>query len=201
MTNTKSPFGKQLQNVAVKGDIDAIISMLRPKLKGKYEGLYYGGGQKVAGMDVDDIIAIMEIKIWRTLEKYDPAKASYATFISRTLDNTYRDILRKAGRAKHLALINADAVAEERREYETAADTGHEVLGENDANLLKVEIEIFANTDLTSKERTVIALKQKGYTSSHIAKIMGISAGRVSQLLSRAREKWLNADQGGHPIE
>ncbi len=191
-TDSKSSFGKMLQKTALEGNVEETISLLRPILIGKYGALYHKRYKHAIGMEVEDIVSIMEVKVWESISSYDASKASFYTYISNILEHLFVDLQKKASNKGNQMMANASSITSEYCKDDQWVSF-HETIGKYDLDLYKVELELFINLGLTPKERTVVTLRQKGYETSKIANIMGLSEGRVSQLLSSARKKWLNA--------
>ncbi|RMF45956.1 MAG: hypothetical protein D6750_11055 [Bacteroidetes bacterium] len=52
------------------------------------------------GVDLEDIVQEVSIRVWRGLCRYDPTKASRETWMTRQLEFALRDIRRKIDRGK-----------------------------------------------------------------------------------------------------
>lgn len=197
-----SGFSTLLQEKAMNDDVDGVLSLIRPKIRNKCMGILQAGNG-FYGIDLDDITQEIEIKVWRNFGKYNPKRACFNTFVNQILNSTMKDLYKHAGRLKNQ--INNSAIRFDN--FVTLEETGytlHDVLGtchRTEYDFMNAEFNIFKQLNLTEHERVVISLRQKDVETAKIAKILGISRNRVSQILASARSKWANADENTGGID
>lgn len=94
------------------GDERAFTTLVERHLRG-----VYSFARRFAGEDADDIAQETFTKAWRHLSRFDPAQASFKTWLMRIARNTAVDALRKKRPHAFSALANESTV-------DAIADTG-----------------------------------------------------------------------------
>ncbi|AAD35983.1 RNA polymerase sigma70 [Thermotoga maritima MSB8] len=191
-------------------------------------------------VEVDDLIQEGIVAALSSLERYDPSKASFTTFIMKRVKGAMYDYLRKIdwmprNLRKNVKMI--ERVIYESEEFpsdeEIARKTGLElkevVRARNEMmrkQLLMIdamEDEIVLKTEgpdenayrellveemkkaiekLSDKEKLVLSLRfEKGLSLKEIARVLGVSESRVSQIISKSllkiKKEVMGDDQAG----
>ncbi|AIY85577.1 MULTISPECIES: FliA/WhiG family RNA polymerase sigma factor [unclassified Thermotoga] len=191
-------------------------------------------------IEVDDLIQEGIVAALSSLERYDPSKASFTTFIMKRVKGAMYDYLRKIdwmprNLRKNVKMI--ERVIYESEEFpsdeEIARKTGLElkevVRARNEMmrkQLLMIdamEDEIVLKTEgpdenayrellveemkkaiekLSDKEKLVLSLRfEKGLSLKEIARVLGVSESRVSQIISKSllkiKKEVMGDDQAG----
>jgi RNA polymerase sporulation-specific sigma factor len=171
------------------GDCDLFLAKAKEKCEQKLRG------RKFAGMEKDDVIQEVLIKVHKSLEKYDSSKAKLSTYIDHVIENMIKDCFKKCGTEKNLTLVNAIELEEI---YSWNDEDSEKVsglhLGTTDAGYLMVDlsIDISVNLDLTDREREIFNLRTQGYEFVEIAQMLGVSKARISQIWSGILSKLEN---------
>lgn len=158
--------------------------------------------------DVDDVVQILSVKVWKAIRKFDPAKwgggqatrhASHASktardrYVNMCLRDQAKDICKKKRRGELYIEDVAPAHVNERgasergvqdRFYERYLSTDHEqVYGDvEDADL------ILPNT-LTEFEHVVIDMMSRHYRQTEIAEILEVGKREVEKAVRSIRTK------------
>ena len=128
----------------------------------------------------DDIVSTTFMKMYENLERYNPERAAFSTWLFRIALNTMTDFFRRKEYSNETEWEEFfDPAAPEYQEPEAKA------LAEDDkAELLK------AIGKLTDKERRIVELKYlSGLGNKEIAEILGITANNVGVVLHGALKK------------
>jgi RNA polymerase sporulation-specific sigma factor len=154
---------------------------------------------RLAGMDIDDVAQEAVIKVYKSLEKYDSKTSKLTTYVDHVIDNMIRDCLRKAGSLKNLMVTNADELVLN-PDTETDFMAGIETIGLQhgikDMGYENTEdfIDVTEHMNLTAQEKKVFILRMEGYEFAEIAKSMGVTKSRLSQVWSSVKTKYALMD-------
>lgn len=133
--------------------------------------------------DADDVTSITFIKMTENLDRYEPAKASFSTWLFRIALNAIIDHTRRNNRNQETAWEDCfDPAASEHNEPEVAM-----LSAEIDRELLT------AIDKLNERERRIIELKFWGdAVTRDIAELLNMTEGNVRVTLHRALGKLKN---------
>ncbi len=160
-----------VRRVAASGDERAIS-----ELYDRYAGLIYGAGLRYLGDRglAEDLVQDVFTSVWRSAAGFDPARASFATWVYRITRNRATDLIRRrrarvrtVGGASHPQMGEEDPTGELSRSFDVASalsrlsPTHREVLTlAYFHGLSQSEISRRTNTPLgTVKSRTTAALR------------------------------------------
>lgn len=173
-----------------EGLIDSFLQKAQDACKKKLRG------RQVAGMETDDVVQEVLIKVYKSLDKYDARKARMSTFIDHVIEMKIIDCLEKAGTGKNLMLVNATPIMEsygaDNFEMDDSMDSIQ--VGEVDIGYEYMEIitDLMTNLGLTEQEKVVFKLRSAGYEFAEIATYMQLSKARISQLWGGIKKKYKN---------
>lgn len=148
------------------------------------------GITKFAGMETEDVIQEASLKVYCSLRHYDEEKGQISTFIDRVIENAIKDCYKKCGSIKNLIVVNSDTIAENyevSEDSETPSQFGKEDFGFENAEFI---YDLMNNIGLSDREKTVFKLYTKGYGFVEIAKIIGVTKSRMSQIWSGIKDKY-----------
>jgi len=218
-------------------DKESMIRSLLPFIKRTAEDL---AQTLPPNVEVDDLIQEGIVAALSSLERYDPSKASFTTFIMKRVKGAMYDYLRKIdwmprNLRKNVKMIERAIYESEEfpSDEEIARKTGLElkevVRARNEMmrkQLLMIdamEDEIVLKTEgpdenayrellveemkkaiekLSDKEKLVLSLRfEKDLSLKEIAKVLGVSESRVSQIISKSllkiKKEVMGDDQAG----
>ncbi|MGM7682837.1 sigma-70 family RNA polymerase sigma factor [Cytobacillus sp. Hm23] len=161
------------------GDVDAFLNKAKEKCQKKVRGKHF------AGMEQEDVIQEILIKIYRKLDKYDSEKAKVSTYINSIMDNMIKDCFRYCGTDKNLSLVNAVPIEEDYEvDFEKGSMGSGIQVGRKDINFLENEILIDYEYchDLSDRDRKIFLLHYRGYSKAEIANELGLSKSRLTQI-------------------
>jgi RNA polymerase sigma-70 factor (ECF subfamily) len=170
-----SPDKEALLIRIASGDSDAVGACLQ-----RYGALVWSVVGK-AWKDfstIEDLVQEIFIDVWKSAGRFDPGKASEATFISTIARRRVIDRRRRMGRAPELALIEDHEVGQEDSELERIdhcdeAQVVHEALAE-----------------LKPDQRKVILMAVvDGLTHSEIATVTGMALGTIKSHIRRGLDQ------------
>lgn len=171
---------KDLEQLLELEEIDLFLSKAKEKCEKKLRG------KSFAGMEQDDVIQEVLIKVYKSLASYDKSKAKISTYVDRVIENMIKDSFKKCGSFKNLANVNALEIEDSyTSESDDAPSMSHSVsVGNEDLNFLETEIymDLETNKYLTKRERLVFDLHYRGYEKVEIAQMLGLSKARVTQI-------------------
>lgn len=169
------------------GDVDSFLSKTKEKCEQKLRG------KKFAGMDKDDVIQEVLIKVHKSLDKYDSEKAKMSTYVDHVIENMIKDCYKKCGAEKNLMIINALEI-EDSYSWEGEESSSGVHVGVTDIGYLKVELsmDININLNLNAREQEIYDLRTRGYEFIEIAEIIGVSKARISQIWKGVKEKFVH---------
>lgn len=130
--------------------------------------------------DADDVTSIVFIKMNENLERYDPARASFTTWLFRIANNAIVDRTRRQETSQETEWEEFfDPAAPENQEPETnmmSSETSRELL--------------LALDKLNERERRIIELRFWGEMDFHaIAEVLNITEANVRTILHRTLNK------------
>ena len=114
-----------LQRVAHSGDERALS-----ELYDRYAGLIYGAGVRYLGDRVlaEDLVQDVFTSVWRSASRFDPARASFATWVYRITRNRATDLIRRrrarvrtVGGVAHAEIGEEDHTVELSRSFDVAS--------------------------------------------------------------------------------
>lgn len=151
------------------------------------------GMQKFAGMETEDVVQEVLIKIYKAVETFDPSKAKASTYFYYVIDNGIKDHLRISGSRRNLAVVNALTIIDDvANEVDKSGFTDNEiVLGSVDCTFSTKEYiyDILENIGLNEREIRIFKMRAAGYQFDEIAGFEGCSKARMSQLWSKVQKK------------
>lgn len=160
------------------GEIDAILLKAKEKAEQKIRGKVF------AGMDIDDVVQEVIIKVFKSLPRYDKEKAKLTTFVDHVIENMIRDMLRKAGKVSNLQVINAVQIMEDTEETIQLGEIDQEY------SYLELMMDIMNGIGLNEREKEIFQLRSNGYAFKEIAEAFGVSRPRMSQLWKGIVDKY-----------
>ncbi|GEA16792.1 hypothetical protein E308F_30380 [Moorella sp. E308F] len=161
-----------------KSSLDEYLLRAKRVTEAKVRGINF------AGMETDDVIQEVLLKVYSKMADYDSSRASIQTFIEAIINSTIKDLFRKAARASNLAVVNALQLVEDTSDVEdevlaSVATVGYEEEGYDYTNSF---YDLMNNTGLTEREKEIIELRLKGYSFSEIARALKVSSPRINQM-------------------
>lgn len=167
------------------GDIDLLLEKTKEKCEQKLRG------QRFAGMEKDDVVQEVLIRVHRSLDRYDSEKAKVSTYVEHVMDNMIKDCFRKAGSIKNLMVVNSADILHE-YSADNNANTNGVQLGDVDAGFTLVDLEqdISIHLNLNSRERQIFRLRTQGYEFVEIAEMLGVTKSRISQIWKKILIKY-----------
>jgi RNA polymerase sporulation-specific sigma factor len=172
-------------------EMDAFLQKAQEKCRAKI------AHRTFAGMETDDVVQEVLIKVYRSMEKYDGSLSKVSTYVDHVMDNMIRDCLRKAGSGANLAVVNAfdlfNSVDHEQKNLEESGNSGTFVVGADDYGFENVEVltDVMEHMNLVQREVDVFRLRLIGYEFVEIADILGVSKARISQIWKGIKEKYM----------
>ena len=128
----------------------------------------------------DDVVSSTFMKVYENLEKYNPTKAAFSTWLFRIASNNMLDYFRRTQSRGEV-------------EWDETFDPSAPDFEEPEKQILRAEgnAEILRAMDkLTEKERRIVELKYfSGVGNKEIAELMGITANNVGVVLHGALKK------------
>jgi RNA polymerase sporulation-specific sigma factor len=145
-------------------------------------------------MDTEDVVQETVFKVYRMLDRYNSETSRMSTYVDHVIENMIRDCLRKCGSGKNLMVVNADEIAVN---YDAEDDNGSASVsryqvGSNDYGYENAEVmmDVMDNMGLTDREKQIFQLYVEGYEFVEIAKMIGITKSRMSQIWSKIKSKY-----------
>lgn len=178
---------KDMDQLLDLGEIDLFLGKAKEKCEKKLRG------KSFAGMEQDDVVQEVLIKVYRALTNYDRNKSKVSTYIDHVIENMVKDCFKKCGSVKNLSNVNAleieDSYTGEYEELEKVKYSVH--LGTDDLNFMEREflLDIEYSEKLSPRERQVFLLHYKGYAKIEIAHKLGLTKARISQIWGEIIEK------------
>lgn len=175
-----------------------------PELLRHYEGLVYRTAQMIDRFvedDFDDIVQELRIKVWKALEKWDPARApklvaKYGEDVARDrsvfawVKNKQIDIVKKKRRGD----VSLDSLGIRDTVSEFGVDGQlvglHAAVGAEDEGFARAEAGLpLIPSTLGDMELRVMCLLYADYWQSEIAATLGIEKRDVERILRSVRRK------------
>ena len=176
-----------------------------------YEGLIHSTARRYEeqanrkGVEFDDFVQILRIRVWKAIEAYDPARSSMVlrAFVFGCVTNQVKDVLKnrtkaEALRSHHPGEVHLDDLLPVRKEEggtgDRGADSSHNALrflsvSEEQAYSELDEDETELPDSLTPAERTVALMLIEDYTQPLIAQHLGCRLSEVRSHISSIRLK------------
>jgi RNA polymerase sporulation-specific sigma factor len=174
-------------------EMDAFLKKAQEKCRAKV------AHQKFAGMETDDVVQEVLIKVYRSMQRYDGTLSKVSTYVDHVMDNMIRDCLRKAGSKTNLSVVNAfdlleSAVDTERNNADGQEASWSYVAGCSELGYEQMELitDVMEHMHLNERERDVFRMRLSGYEFVEIAEKIGVSKARVSQIWKAIRGKYVS---------
>jgi RNA polymerase sporulation-specific sigma factor len=193
---TTAPTTMTYDDMYAIGDMDAIFKKVMKHCKLKI------GSTRFAGMDSDDVVQETLVKVMKSISMYNSDQSRLSTYLDHIIDSKIKDMLRKAGRAKNLAVVNAaDVSTAYGSETNANGDTeyGDGACNPDAFQLQSIEsgyadtdflIDIMNNAGLNDREKELFRLRMAGYEFQEIAGILGVHKSRISHMWAKVKEKY-----------
>lgn len=186
MTNTTKKMG--FDEILETGEIDLLIEKVQDVCAIKLRN------QVIPGMEHDDIIQEVSLKVFRVMDGYDKETAKASTYFDNVISNMIKDCYRRAMSQKNLALCNAYEYSEATTSEDSDEPAKTVAVGsvDHDYEYTEYMIDIMENMGLTDREKEIFTLRCNGYEFQEIAEKFGVSKPRMTQLWSKIRAKYEN---------
>ena len=163
--------------VRARFDEDAFNEMYRHFFPRVYNFIF----ARMKNVDAaDDVVSTTFMKVYENLERYNPTKAAFSTWIFRIASNSMLDYYRRTQSRGEVEWDETfDPPAPEYQEPETQA-----LIADDKAEILK------ALSKLNERERQIVELKYfSDMGNKEIAEMIGITANNVGVVLHGALKK------------
>lgn len=167
--------------------------------------LYLG----VADGDMDDLVQLLTIKVWRALSAYDgahPRGMTERAFVFMCVRNLTKDWVRYQ-RPRQLYIEDVapagagyDAESQSRLQSRDRFESRH-LAASHDEVYSAVEDELHLPNTLTALERRMIALLMTGLQQIEAGHELGLDKRGVERTMRRVRIKMADWHPGGEPAE
>ena len=163
--------------VRARGDEEAFTEMYRHFFPRVYNFIY----ARMKNVDAaDDVVSTTFMKVYENLDRYNPTKAAFSTWLFRIASNSMMDYFRRTqsrGEVEWDETFDPPAPEYQSPENQALADEG------------KKEI-LKALDKLNERERRIVELKYfSGVGNKEIAEVLGITANNVGVVLHGALKK------------
>lgn len=183
MSNTNTLTMDELFAV---GEMEQFLSTAKKKCEAKVYGKTF------AGMEKEDVVQEMLVKVYRSMDKYDSSVAKVTTFVDHIMENVLRDCYKKCMSEKNLAVVNANELATHYDTDEESSISSTTEVGEIDPGFENAEFitDFMEKLELSDREKEVFRLRSSGYEFQEIANLLGVSKARMSQIWSGIKKKY-----------
>jgi RNA polymerase sporulation-specific sigma factor len=169
------------------GDMDLFLEKVQKHTAAKI------GSKRFAGMDTEDVVQETVFKVYRSLDLYNSETSRMSTYVDHVIENMIRDCLRKCGSGKNLMVVNADEIVVNYDPSELGSDERSTLqVGSIDYGYQNAEVmmDVMNNMGLTDREKQIFQLYVEGYEFVEIAKVIGVTKSRMSQIWSKIKSKY-----------
>lgn len=185
MTNTTKKMG--FDELLDLGEVDLLISKVQDvcaiKLRNKV----------IPGMEHDDIVQEVSIKVYKAIDSFDKETAKASTYFDNVIANMIKDCYKRAMSQKNLSICNAyeysEVVSDESEELSKTVMVGDVDCGFENTEFM---IDIRENMGLTEREKEIFTLRCNGYEFKEIAEKFGVSKPRMTQIWAKIKTKYEN---------
>lgn len=143
----------------------------------------------IAGMEKDDVIQEVLVKVYLSLEQYDAEKARLSTYINKIMDNMIADCLKKGGAKKNLMVVNALHIRETDDDDTEKGFSALQITEDGGVEYLELMTDIMENLHLDDQEKTIFRLRAAGYEFNEIATTMGLKKSQVYSSWVKIKKK------------
>lgn len=170
-------------------DVDAILEGTRKVVQSKLR-------TQLREADIEDVAQEVVIEVYaKYKQKYDPERSSFQTFMNGFINNAIMSECRKLRTGKATLLSSAAQIVESfEDENDTELFSGVAV-GVEDCGYTHIEMEtdIEKNIGLSKQENEVFRMARAGLENKEIAGRLGVSHGRVCQIIKQITTKYYAA--------
>ena len=139
--------------------------------------------------DEDDLSQEVVTKVWVNLDRFDPAQASFRTWVSRIAGNTGRDYLRRVSARPKSSPVIEESGCMNRHVWEV--DISDRSIGRptEEANVLAIVVDNYCDTCKSGAEaKAVRAVLADGYRIADVKAMDPSIAGKIDGWVKKARQ-------------
>ncbi len=153
---------------------------------------YKLNNKEFIGMEKDDVLQEIQIKVLKSLEKYDSNKSKLTTYLESIIENMIIDCYRKATSQKNLMLLTSVELTEDHVD-----NPRHKKIfasySENGYGMADIMIDIHNHMGFNEREKIIFQMRLAEYTFNEIAAVIGCTKERVFQLWKEMKNKYINS--------
>lgn len=168
-----------------------------PEVLRSYEGVVFTTTKLIAPFveaDFEDIRQIFRLKVWRALQRYDPAVwADRDGYVFMCLTNQKKDLLQRVRRGD----CSLDGLTEGRSGHDYDDQTRADRFARRHG-LVATHDEVYGSVDshgftlpntLTDNEQRIVCLLYEGYTQTEARGVLGMRQGEMERAVRSIRMK------------
>ena len=174
---------KSYDELLALGELDLFLEKVRNHTSKKIRN------RDFAGMEREDVIQEVLIKVYKSIESFDPSKSKASTFVDHVIENKIKDCLRSAGSESNLCNVNSVPLIDDTSGEEYIEGTIIIPVEESMYSYIEY-LQDIKNIDLTEKETEVVKLKIAGYNNTEIANILGCTRATVHNIWNKIKDKF-----------
>jgi RNA polymerase sigma factor (sigma-70 family) len=144
--------------------------------------------------DKKDVSQEILLRVYKAIKQYDKEKATATTFFNKVIDNGIMTYLRYMKNNSNILFNNILSIIDEYdEEVEDEKAFGVQIAGDDtEYDVLDVIMDFTNHCGLSETEKKIFKLRYEGYEFQDIAKTLGVSKARVSQLWKIILQKYQN---------
>lgn len=157
-----------LDEMLVMGDIENFLGAIRKIASIKVRN------KSFAGCEPEDVVQEVLMKVYTSIEAYDPNKTKATTFFNVVIDNKLKDIFKSLSSNANLMVANHVPLTvgdddDDHAQLEFALED------ETEYACTDLMYDMLTNYNLTELEQKILKLKVVEFTNTEIAEMLGMS--------------------------
>jgi RNA polymerase sporulation-specific sigma factor len=168
------------------GDLNLFLAKSKELCEMKLHGKFF------PGMEREDVVQEVLIKVYQAINSFDSSKAKASTFFENVINHRIADCIRKVTSERYSATVNNTVEIVTDQDTDDAKVGTYSYIGSEDSNYACAEymMDFMLNIGLDDREKQIFQLRCSGYDFVEIAQLLHLTKARISQLWKGILKKY-----------
>ena len=171
------------------GDLDLFLTKTKELCEMKLRSKFF------RGMEKEDVVQEVLIKVYQSLDRYDYTKGKASTYVENVVNNHITDCIRKSNTGYMKANTSTHEFVDELDDDMVGTTSDKIILSDQEDKYAysNYMIDFMDNIGLDDREKQIFKLRCTGYDFVEIAGLLNLTKARISQLWKGIMKKYEGA--------